>query len=114
MKEMICIVCPRGCHLQINENHQVTGNSCKKGEEYAINELTNPKRMVTTTVKIKSEISKRLPVITSREVPKDKMFEVIEALRNIQVLPPIQVSDVILKNICDLNVDIIATRTILK
>ena len=55
MKELICIVCPRGCHLTIDENKNVTGNSCPRGVQYAINEVTNPMRMLTSTVFIKSE-----------------------------------------------------------
>ena len=70
-KELVCIVCPRGCHLTIDENNNVTGNSCPRGVTYAINEITNPLRMLTSTVFIKSELIKRLPVITSKEISKN-------------------------------------------
>ena len=56
MKELICIVCPRGCHLTIDENKNVTGNSCPRGVQYAINEVTNPMRMLTSTVFISTTI----------------------------------------------------------
>ncbi len=114
MKEMICIVCPRGCHLQIDDHNNVSGNFCKRGVQYAINEMTHPSRMVTSTVKIKSEYTNCLPVITSGEVPKDKMFDVIEALKEIEVTPPIYVKEVVIKNVLNLGVDIVATRTLLK
>ncbi len=114
MKELICIVCPRGCRLKVDDNNNVTGNRCVRGIKYALNELTNPTRMVTSTVKINSEITKCLPVITSSEVPKDKMFDVIKALSCIELTPPVYVKDVIIKNVLNLGVDIVATRTLLK
>ena len=67
-KELICIVCPRGCHLTIDDNMNVKGNFCPRGKQYAINEVTCPKRMLTSTVKIISSSIKRLPVITSDEI----------------------------------------------
>lgn len=114
MKELICIVCPRGCHLTIDDNNNVTGNMCPRGKQYALNEITNPTRMVTSTVKVDSKLFKRLPVITSKEVSKSKMFEVVKALDGIVVKPPVYLHDVIIKNVCGLGVDIIATRTILE
>ena len=62
MKTLICIECPRGCHLTIDENQKVTGNGCPRGIQYALNEVTSPTRMVTTTVKVLSEEWSRLPV----------------------------------------------------
>ena len=92
----------------------MTGNQCPRGAKYALNEITNPTRMVTSTVKITSELVKRLPVIRSREVPKNKMFEVMKALDGIVVHPPVYLHDIILENVASLGVDIIATRTIIK
>ena len=114
MKTLICIECPRGCHLTIDENQKVTGNGCPRGIQYALNEVTSPTRMVTTTVKVLSEQWSRLPVKTSHEVPKDKMFEIVQALRKTEVKVPVYVNDVIVSHICGLDVDIIATRMILK
>ena len=112
MKEFVCIVCPRGCHLTIDDNLNVTGNSCPRGKQYAINEVTDPKRIVTSTVAIESKLVARCPVITETEVPKDKMFDVVTALNNIRLKAPIHCHDVVLENVCGLGVNIIATRTI--
>ncbi len=113
MKELICIVCPRGCHLKIDEEGQVEGNFCKRGETYAKQEAVCPLRMVTSTVALLSKSGlARLPVITSGEVPKDKIFEIMKKLYNVEVKAPIKVGDVIIKNILNLGVDIISTREV--
>ena len=66
-KEMICIVCPVGCHISVNtETYEVKGNSCPRGEVYGKEELTAPKRVVTSTVKIKNALDKRCPVKTEK------------------------------------------------
>lgn len=114
MKEFICIVCPKGCHLKVDEEENVSGNSCIRGEKYGKQEAICPKRVLTTTVKIKSQIVKRLPVITSEEIDKDKVQEVIQYLDRVEVEAPIKVRDVVVKNVMGLNVDILATRTIEK
>ncbi len=114
MKTLICIECPRGCKLTIDKNQKVTGNGCVRGIKYALQELSNPVRMVTTTVSIESEIWERLPVKTNLAVPKDQIFLVMQALKKVKVKAPIHVNEVIVANIKGLGVDIIATRTILK
>lgn len=112
MKELICIECPRGCHLLVDKQLNVTGNSCIRGKEYAINELTCPKRFVTTTVMIESKKITRLPVMTEHKVLKDKMFEIMAFLNCIKVKAPIKCHDIIVENICNTGVNVIATRTI--
>jgi len=112
MKEFVCIVCPRGCHLSIDENLNVTGNTCPKGKQYAINEVTNPLRMLTSTVKVKGASLVRVPVITSVEIPKGKMFEVMKELNKVEVEAPVKMHDVIIKDVLGLGADIIATRSI--
>lgn len=113
MKELICIVCPKGCHLKVEESQMiVTGYSCLRGKEYAINELTNPQRMVTSTVKLISNDLKRLPVVTNKPIPKDKIFEVMNEINKVTVKAPIKIGDIIIENILGLNVNIIASRTI--
>jgi len=118
-KEMVCIVCPIGCNLKAELNDQnevvsVTGNTCARGDVYARKELTNPTRMLTSTIKIKGAIYDRLPVITSSDIPKGKLFDVMQALLNLEVEAPVQNKDIIIKNVCDLGVDIIASRTMEK
>lgn len=114
MKEFICIVCPRGCHLKVDDNMNVSGNTCPRGKVYALNEITNPTRMITSTVAIESEELKRLPVMTSMPIPKGKIFEVMEEINKVRIKAPIKIGDVIIKNVLGLDSDIIATRNILK
>ncbi len=70
MKELICITCPKGCHLKVDEEtFAVTGNSCPRGAVYGANELRNPVRVVTSTVVVDGP-ARRLPVKTDRPIPK--------------------------------------------
>ena len=112
MHNLICIICPKGCHLQVDENNKVTGNSCKRGETYAINELTLPTRMVTSTIKVSNGELKRVPVVTTKPVPKSKIFEVMNEINKADAKAPIKVDDILIKNVLNLGVDIKATRTI--
>lgn len=112
MKEFICIVCPRGCHLKVDDEGNVTGNSCIRGEKYGKQEAIDPRRTLTSTVKIKSTLIRRLPVISSGDIPKNKVQEVVRYLDNVEVSAPIKVKDVIVKDVMGLGVDILATRTI--
>lgn len=115
IKELICISCPMGCHLKVDiENQTVTGNTCKRGEVYGIKEVTNPVRVVTSTVKIKSGELPVIPVKTKEAVPKDLNFKIMEVLRQVEVEAPIKIGQVIVENILGSGVDIVATRSIKK
>lgn len=115
MTNLICIVCPRGCHLTVDENLNVTGNGCKRGAEYGARELTNPTRMITSTVKLTgSKMINRLPVMTNNPIPKGKIFEVMEEINKASCSCPVNCHDVIISNVLDLGVDIIATRTVIE
>ena len=112
MKKLICIVCPKGCRLTVDDKLNVTGNGCNRGIKYAIDELTNPTRMITSTVKIEGGQLSRLPVVTSAPVPKDLIFDVMKEINKISVVAPVKVKTVVLKNVLNLGVDIVATRDI--
>ena len=114
MTNLICIVCPRGCHLAVDDDLNVTGNGCKRGVEYAKRELTHPTRMVTSTVKIQGSREVRLPVVTSNPIPKEKIFDVMKEINKATAKCPVNIHDVIIPNVLDLGVDIIATKSILK
>ena len=113
-KEFVCIECPKGCHLVLDDDLNVTGNTCIRGKQYAINEVTCPKRVLTSTVVIDSKMVSRLPVMTENEIPKEKMFDIMKALNSVRVKAPIKCRDVVLENVCGTGVNIIATRTIEK
>ena len=114
-RKLTCIVCPMGCALEVNvEEKSVTGNTCKRGAIYGIEEVTHPTRVITSTVKVESEIIPMLPVKTEKPLPKELNFKCIEALKSIKVKAPIHVGDIIAKDILGTGVNIVATRTLLK
>ena len=112
--ELTCIVCPMGCHLnveQLEEGFKVEGNICKRGEKYAVQELTNPTRVITTTVKLENSYLQFLPVKTEDPIPKGMIFDIMEALDKIIVNAPVKVGDVIVENILDTGVNVISAKT---
>ena len=116
IKEIICTVCPRGCHINVSGDGKkidsLEGYGCKRGIEYATNEYTNPVRILTTTVKIKDAKFDLLPVRSTKPVPKDKLFDCMAVIRNASVSLPVKRYDVIVENICGTGVDIVATKSI--
>jgi len=115
IKELICISCPMGCHLKVNtETKEVTGNTCKRGEIYGINEVTNPVRVITTTVKIKDGELPVIPVKTKTPIPKELNFKAMEVLNSIEIEAPISMGDIIVKDILGTGVDVVATRSLKK
>lgn len=113
-KEMTCIACPMGCHLTVEgegDKWTVTGNSCKNGERYGIQEMTDPRRIVPSTVVIKGAMLHRLPVKTAREIPKGKIFDCMTELAKVVVKAPVKMGDVVLKDVCGTGIDIVATKT---
>ena len=110
MHKMICIVCPRGCHLEVDQNNNVKGNFCPRGAVYAVKELTQPERMITSTVKVLNGDLRRLSVATDKSIPKGKIFEVMEEIKKVEVQGPLPINSVIIKNVLNLNVNIISTR----
>lgn len=115
--ELICIGCPLGCPLSVQlENDkvlEVTGNTCPKGATYAKKEVTNPTRIVTSTVKVTGGSSAMVSVKTATDIPKDKIFECIAALKGIIVTAPIKIGDVILENVANTGVSVIAAKDVL-
>ena len=112
-RDLICIICPRGCSLCAdiqNDQVVVTGNACPKGQEYAVNECINPVRTVTATVRVSNRHNTMVSVKTCVPVAKDKMMEVMAALRNIQIQAPVKIGDIALQNLC--GSDIIITKAV--
>lgn len=114
MKELICITCPRGCHLTVDEAHDyaVTGNACPRGAEYGRDELLHPVRTVTSTVRVEGSSIPRLPVKTDRPLPKEKVFDCMALLNTITVHAPIKSGTVLASNILGTNVNIVATKSL--
>lgn len=106
MRNLICIICPRGCSLtaQIsNDRVTVCGNACPKGEEYAVNECTNPLRTVTATVRVRNRENTMVSVKTENPVPKSEMMEVMAMLRKTSVDAPVKIGEAVL-SACGTNV----------
>ena len=112
MKEMTCIICPRGCHLVVDDDMNVTGNTCPRGKTYAISELTNPVRTITSSIRVTNREDLLCSVKTSGAVPKGKIFEVMEEINKLGVQAPTHIGDVIACNILGLGVDILITKEI--
>lgn len=115
IKELICINCPMGCHLIVDtETKIVKGNTCKRGEVYGIDEVTNPVRVVTSTVKVKNGTHPVLPVKTSTAIPKDMNFKCIEEINKVEVEveATIKMGDVIIENILGTGVNLVASRNL--
>lgn len=112
-RELICIVCPKGCHLKVDvDNKNVTGNSCKRGFAYGLNEVISPTRVVTSTVRIEDITGCVLPVKTENAIPKEKIFDVMKEINKVEVKLPIKIGQVIIENILDTGVNIVATKSI--
>ena len=110
-KDFICIVCPKGCHIHV-DNENITGNSCPRGKAYVIQELTNPTRMITSSFKVINGEVNVCPCKTSQAISKDLMFKVMEEINKLRVEAPIAYHQVLIKNIFGSGVDIIATKEI--
>lgn len=117
LKEMICITCPIGCRLtikQVGDEIEVSGNTCPRGKQYAIDEIKNPMRTLTTTVVIKNAIYHQLPVISSDKIPLNQIEDAMKLLKNTIIEAPIYEKDIIVHDILGLGIDIIASRSMKK
>lgn len=112
MKELICIVCPKGCHLRVDEenDYQVTGNSCKRGEAYGKKEVTAPTRTLTSVVRISGAQYPCCSVKTSRDIPRRLIPQAMSLLRDVILTAPAKIGDVAVTNICGTGADWIVTK----
>ena len=116
----ICIACPVGCHLELEEFEdkskeiEIRGNLCRRGITYGLEEHTEPKRIVTVTCAINSKIVNRIPVKTDKTLKKDLIDQLIEELYTINLQIPVKTGDIIIENFKDSGVNVVATRTIIK
>ena len=116
-KEMICINCPMGCPLSVTidgNNITVTGNTCPRGETYAKTEVTNPTRIVTSSVTVEGGVANTVSCKTEADIPKGKIFDIIRALADVKVQAPVSIGDVILQDVCGTGVNVVATKDVAK
>jgi CxxC motif-containing protein len=102
--------CPVTVELEGGEIVNVTGHTCKRGDVYARKEVTNPTRIVTSTVMVEGGTADMVSVKTRDDVPKGKIFECVQALKGLTVQAPVRIGDVILSDAAGTGVDIIATK----
>ncbi len=114
MKELICIVCPKGCHLKVDEEngYNVSGNACQRGVTYGKEECTAPVRVVTSTVAVSGGTIPRVSVKTNSPVPKGDVFNVVRILDNIQLKAPVKIGDIVVSNICNSGANVVVTSNI--
>lgn len=116
IRNLTCIGCPMGCALTVRmegkEIQSIEGYTCKRGKDYAAKEVTNPRRIVTSTVRVSGG---ELPVVsikTKEDIPKEMIFTCMQALCQIRVNAPVHIGDVIIENVAGTGVDLVATKNI--
>lgn len=98
--------------MEHGEVVSITGNTCKRGDIYARKEVTNPTRIVTSTVRITGGSEAMVSVKTKEDIPKGKIFDCVKALKNIEVAAPVHIGDVLVKDVAGTGVDVIATKNV--
>jgi len=116
LQELICITCPKGCVTKVWREKgeiKIEGKICKKGKNYIKQEYIEPRRVLTSTVIVESSMIKRLPVRTREAIPKPKLFMAMKELSEIRIKPPVKIGEVIISNLLNTGVDVIASDDLL-
>lgn len=111
--EIICVACPKGCRLEaMREGGEflVSHAGCKRGKDYAIEEITDPRRMVATTVRTSGAMHPLVPVYTSAPFPKGRIFELLDLIRSVEAKAPLKAGDIVITNALDTGIDVLASR----
>ena len=115
-RNLTCIGCPLGCSLSVQiENEQVvsvSGNTCPRGDAYARKEVTNPTRIVTSTVRVAGANGGMVSCKTQEDIPKNMIFDVVNALKDVEVNPPVRIGDVLVENVAGTGVNVVATKNV--
>lgn len=113
---LVCIGCPMGCPLTVEMDDgavvNVTGNTCPRGDAYARKEVTHPTRVVTSTVRVRGGTLPMVSCKTRTDVPKDKIFAVVQALKDVERDAPVAIGDVLVADVAGTGVEIIATKNV--
>ena len=117
-RKLICIRCPRGCEIQTTLDgytvEDIKGNVCKLGEEYVKNEIKDPRRIITSTVRVKGGVYPLVPVWTTTPIPKEKVFELMNLLREIELDAPVEIDKVVIKDIFSTGTDVATSSNVEK
>lgn len=113
-KELICIGCPMGCPVTVTMQQEriveITGNTCPRGKAYAEKEVTNPTRIVTSTVKVEGGDRPYISVKTKEDIPKGKIFECMKEINGILAKAPVAIGDILLDDVAGTGVPVVATK----
>lgn len=112
-KEFICICCPRGCHLSVDENFNVSGNKCLRGKEYGAQEARNPQRTLTSIVRVANRDNVVVSVKTDKPIPKQMIFDVMKILDRVKAYAPLEVGDVLISNVLETGSNIVVTKKVI-
>ena len=111
---LTCIGCPMGCTLYVkiedNQVKSVTGNTCMRGDVYARKEVTDPTRIVTTTVHVKG--GRVVPVKTKEDIPKGQVMDCVKELKQLEIEPPVLIGQIIVEDVADTGIPVITTSSI--
>lgn len=115
-RELICIGCPMGCPLTVTLDGgavvTVQGNTCPRGDAYARREVTAPTRIVTTTVRVTGGTLPAVSCKTRSDIPKEKIFDVVRALKSVVVPAPVHIGQILLPDAAGTGVDVVATKDV--
>lgn len=112
-RELICICCPRGCHLKVDdETLTVSGNNCPRGAEYGAREVTNPVRIITSTVKVNGGDIPVVPVKTEKAIPKGMTMKCMEEINKVTIIAPVKIGDVVIKNVLGTDINVVVTKNV--
>lgn len=115
-KEFVCIRCPLGCNITVEVEDKdiksIVGNTCPRGADYVTKELTDPRRIVTSLVRVQGGELPVVSVKTAADIPKDKIMECITVLKDIELSAPVRMGEVVAKNVCGTGVNVVATANV--
>lgn len=113
IRELTCINCPMGCLLTVemdgDEIKEISGYTCPRGKTYAEKEVTNPTRVVTSTMKVVGGKKDRVACKTQYDIPKNKISAVMDAINAVEVQAPVVIGEVLIANVAGTGVDVVAT-----
>lgn len=114
-KNLTCIECPKGCLLSVDIENckvvKVAGLECAKGKKYAVSEIENPVRIVTSTVLTEGLELKMIPVRTDKPISKKSIANVMKEIKAARIKTPIKTGGTVIKNILNSGADLVATRS---
>lgn len=118
IKELVCIICPLGCNLKAvisgGRIEEIAGNTCPRGAEYARKELTDPRRVLTTTVRVRGGSLPAVSVKTLTDIPKDRIFQCMRELKDVVLEAPVDTGQVAVESIADTGIPVVTTKTVRK